>query len=135
VFAFPSLGAFALGDETIAEATPTTTVNWWEDSWSALNNLTGGTAPKAFKGFVATVALPTTTPPTACGSGWTTTSGSSATLPSSVPSYMGTLVTSNATKSGHLISGNTVGIVVVKTNPGYTLHPRNGTGQIVATFC
>jgi hypothetical protein len=135
VFAFPTNGAFTLGDQTVAETTPTTTVHWWADKWSALNSLSGGTAPKPFKGFVGSVALPNTTPPGSCGGSWTTTPGSSAALPSGVPSYMGTLVTSNVTKSGHLISGNTVGIVVVKTDPGYSLHPRNGTGQIVATFC
>jgi hypothetical protein len=49
---------------------------------------------------------------------------------------MGTLVTSKVTKSGSTISGNAVGIVVVKTNPGYSTNPANhGTGQIVAKFC
>ena len=49
---------------------------------------------------------------------------------------MGTLVTSRASKSGSLISGTTVHIVVVKTNPGYGPNPgHDGTGQSVATFC
>jgi hypothetical protein len=136
VFAFPSNGVFTLGDKTVASATPSTTVTWWADTWSSLNSLTGGAAPNPFKGFVATVTLPTTTPPLSCGSPWTTSPGSSPPPPGSVPSYMGTLVTSKVTKSGSTISGNAVGIVVVKTNPGYSTNPANhGTGQIVAKFC
>ena len=49
---------------------------------------------------------------------------------------MGTLVTSRVSKSGSLISGTTVHIVVVKTDPGYGLNPgHDGTGKIVAMFC
>jgi hypothetical protein len=49
---------------------------------------------------------------------------------------MGTLVTSRVTKTGSGIAGNTVHIVVVKTNPGYQPNPSNhGTGVIVATYC
>lgn len=136
VFAFPSTGAFALGDKTVATATPSTTVTWWADTWSSLNTLSGGAAPPNFKGFATTVTLPTKTPPTICGSNWTTSTGNSPPPPATVPSYMGTLVTSKVTKSGNKISGNTVSIVVVKTNPGYSPSPLNhGTGQIVAKFC
>jgi IPT/TIG domain-containing protein len=136
VFAFPSSGAFALGDKTVATATPSTTVTWWADTWSSLNKLSGGAAPPNFKGFAGAVTLPTTTPPTNCGSNWTTSTGNSPPPPATVPSYMGTLVTSKVTKSGNTISGNTVSIVVVKTNPGYSPSPLNhGTGQIVAKFC
>jgi hypothetical protein len=49
---------------------------------------------------------------------------------------MGTLVTSKVSKNGSTIAGNTVSIVVVKTNPGYSPSPSNhGTGTIVAKFC
>jgi hypothetical protein len=136
VFAFPSHGAFALGDTTAHTAGPNTTVNWWGATWSSLNSLSGGGAPPAFKGFVDHVSLPTTTPPAACGSDWTTNSGNSSTPPDSVPSYMGTLVTSNVTKHGSTIGGDTVHIVVVKTDAGYGPDPgHHGTGTIVATFC
>jgi hypothetical protein len=136
VFAFPSSGVFTLGDKTVAAATPSTTLTWWADTWSALNSLSGGLAPNPFKGFVASVTLPTTTPPATCGSAWTTTTGSSPPPPATVPSYMGTLVTSKVTKSGSTITGNALSIVVVKTDPGYAPGPANhGTGKIVAKFC
>ncbi len=136
VFAFPSRGAFALGDKTATAATPTTTVTWWADNWNQLNSLSGGTAPSAFKGFAATVSLPTSTPPAACGSNWKTLPGNSPPPASSVPSYMGVLVTSKVTKSGNGVAGNTVHIVVVKVAPGYSPNPMDhGTGTIVGVYC
>jgi uncharacterized repeat protein (TIGR01451 family) len=136
VFAFPSRGAFALGNKTVAAATPTSVVTWWADQWPKLNSLSGGTAPAAFKGFVSTVGLPTSTPPSACGSAWTTETGNSAPPVSGIPSYMGVLVTSKVTSHGSTISGDVVHIVVVKTAPGYSPDPSgHGTGTIVATYC
>jgi hypothetical protein len=138
VFAFPSRGAFTLGDQTVATATLSTTVTWWADSWWSLNLLTGGTAPSSDKGFAGNVTLPTTTPttPSKCTPNWTTTGGNSPPPTSGVPSYMGTLVASSVTKNGNTIAGNTVHIVVVKTNPGYSPTPGTyGTGTIVATYC
>ncbi len=136
VFAFPARGAFTLGDRTVATATPTTTVTWWADNWSSLNSLSGGKAPPADKGFAKTVSLPTSTPPAACGGNWSTSGGNSPPPTTGVPSYMGTLVTSKVTKNGSTIAGNTIHIVVVKTNPGYAPDPsHHGTGVIVATYC
>jgi hypothetical protein len=49
---------------------------------------------------------------------------------------MGVVVASSVTKSGDVISGNSIHIVVVKVNPGYAPTPDHpGTGTIVATFC
>jgi uncharacterized repeat protein (TIGR01451 family) len=136
VFAFPSRGAFTLGNTTAATAGPSTKVTWWSDVWSTLNKLSGGAAPDSFKGFAGTVKLPTSTPPTSCSSNWTTLPGNSPPPTSGVPSYMGVLVTSKVTKSGTTISGNVVHIVVVKVNPGYAPSPSNqGTGKVVAVFC
>lgn len=136
VFAFPSRGAFLLGDRTVAAASATTKVTWWADTWSGLNALTGGGASPALKGFTANITLPTTTPVTQCASKWNTTGGNSAGPPATVPAYMGTVVTSEVTKSGSPVSGNAVKIVVVKTNPGYSPDPGHpGTGTIVGTFC
>jgi hypothetical protein len=132
VFAFPSRGAFTLGNLSAGSGT----VTWWADTWSALNALTGGVAPSSFKGFVSTITLPTTSPPTTCGSAWTTAGGNSPPPTASVPSYMGVVVTSTVGKSGSTISGNSVHIVVVKVDPGYAPTPADhGTGTIVATFC
>jgi hypothetical protein len=136
VFAFPSAGVFTLGDLTVATATPTTTVTWWNNNWYLLNTLSGGTAPSPFKGFVGLVTLPTTTPATICSSSWKTTGGNSPPPPPTVPSYMGAIVATKITKSTRTINGNYVKIVVVKTDPGYSPGPQNsGTGTIVATFC
>jgi hypothetical protein len=46
------------------------------------------------------------------------------------------MVTSSASKSGSTVSGNTVSVVVVKTNAGYDSNPGHaGTGTVVATIC
>jgi len=46
------------------------------------------------------------------------------------------IVSSSSSKPGSSISGDTVHIVVVQTNPGYAPDPGHpGTGIVVATFC
>ena len=135
VFAFPSRGAFTLGNLTVASA-GNTALTWWADNWNQLNTVSGGPVPSSFKGFAATVSLPTSTPPSSCGSNWQTLPGNSPPPTSGVPSYMGVLVTSRVTKTGNGVAGNTVHIVVVRVNPGYAPNPSShGTGTIVATYC
>src|SRR5262249_13603110 len=88
VFAFPSRGAFVVGDNTVAGAGPTGPVTWWSHSWSVLDSLTGGAAPAAFKGFAPDVTtLPTTSPAVGCGSTFTSRGGNSSDPPTTVPSY------------------------------------------------
>jgi len=137
VFAFPSRGAFVLGNNTVTTATTTTTVNWWNDAWWQLDSLSGGVAPLAFKGFAQTiVTLPTTSPASACGATFTTAPGNSPPPTTGVPSYMGVLVASSITKAGSNLNGAWNKIVVVQTNPGYAPSPGHpGTGRVVATFC
>ena len=136
VFAFPSRGVFALGDVTAAAATPTTTVTWWADNWNQLNILSRGTAPSSFKGFAATVSLPTSSPPSSCGGNWSTLPGNSPPPTIGVPSYMGVLVTSRVKKSGSGVAGDTVHIVVVRVAPGYAPNPMShGTGTILGVYC
>jgi FtsP/CotA-like multicopper oxidase with cupredoxin domain len=133
VFSFPSRGAFVLGDLSVAGGG---TLTWWGSNWSKANSLSGGAAPSGFKGFVSTVTLPTSTPPAACGGPWSTSGGTSPPPTGTVPSYMGVLVASSTVKSGSIISGNTVSIVVVKVDPGYDPNAGSpGTGTVVATFC
>jgi hypothetical protein len=135
-FAFPSRGAFVLGDSTVASASATTPVSWWSAGWPVANSLLGGFSPPAFKGFAANVALPTSTPPAACAGPWTTGPGDSSLPPASVPSYMGVLVSSAVTQSGSTVSGDTTHIVVVKTESGYAPDPgHSGAGLIVARYC
>ncbi len=136
MFAFPSRGAFDLGDVTAAPPYPSPTVTWWGDTWSQQNVLTGGGASAAFKGFLGTVTLPTPTPANICTSPWTTTGGNSPPPTSGVPSYMGVVVTSKVNKSGSTLSGTYTHIVVVQTNPGYAPSPGSpGTGTILGRFC
>ena len=138
VFAFPPYGAFALGDKTVAAATPSTSVTWYWDTWRQPNVLSGGGAPDEFQGFIKNITLPTTSPPTQCASSWTTPRyvNSSQVPLHSIPSYMGTIVTSSVNRVANTIYGNSVGIVIVKTDPGaYKNPPLRGTGTIVATFC
>ncbi|HET7720286.1 MAG TPA: Ig-like domain repeat protein [Acidimicrobiales bacterium] len=126
VFAFPSRGVFAVGDRA---ASP---VAWWANDWSTRNALSGGPAPAAFKGFAESTA----TSPPRCGAGWTTTPGNSPPPTADVPSYMGVVVTSAVTSDGSQIAGNSVRIVVVRTDAGYAPNPGHpGTGTVVATYC
>jgi uncharacterized repeat protein (TIGR01451 family) len=137
VFAFPSRGAFVLGDTTAATA-GTSAVTWWGDNWYQRNTISGGQAPSSFKGFAANVTtLPTGgTQPTSCSGTFTTAGGNSPPPTSGVPSYMGVLVTSQVKKSGTVIKGNYIHIVVVRVNTGYAPNPMSaGTGTIVATYC
>ncbi len=138
VFAFPTKGAFALGDRSVSAATPTTSLTWWSDTWYTKNSLSGGVAPNAFKGFAASVtSLPTTSPANSCGTTFLTRKGNSPPPTSGVPGYMGVIVASRVVrdKAGN-VNGVWGKVVVVKTDPGYSPSPGHpGTGKIVATFC
>jgi hypothetical protein len=137
VFAFPSRGAFVLGDGTVAAATPLTQLTWWSHSWSSLNGLSGGPAPAAFKGFAADVStLPSTSPANVCETSFTTGPGNSPAPPADVPTYMGVLVAGSVEKAGSTITGRWAKVVVVRTDPGYEPNPGHpGTGTLVTTFC
>lgn len=138
VFAWPSNGAFVLGDKTVAGASQTTTLTFWSSSWSSLNLLSGGPTPSGFKGF-ANMLSPT---PAACGGSWTTNSGNSPPPPSTVPTYMGVIVAGNVTtsvsKKVTIYEGNVLKIAVIKTNAGFSTGPgHTGTGTLATTtsFC
>jgi hypothetical protein len=128
-FAFaPGGGSFAIGDNNAAIGT---SVTFWGAQWAKVNSLSGGPAPSSFKGFAEHPTTPS------CGTGWTADPGNSTPPPNGpLPAYMAVIVTSAASKSGSTISGNTVHIVVVKTNPGYAPNPGHaGTGTVVAVVC
>jgi len=121
-------GNFVIGDNNAAVGT---SVTFWGDQWWKLNSLTGGAAPASFKGFAKS-------PPTAtCGTDWTTSPGNSVPPPlGPLPSFMGVIVASSISQSGSTISGNTVHMVIVQTNPGYAPNPGHaGTGTVVAQIC
>lgn len=130
IYAFPAGGAgggaFVVGDQSA-----TGSVYFWGSQWAKQNSLSGGPAPNSFKGFATSPAVP------ACGAGWSSGPGNSVGPPSGpLPSYMGVIVTSSMSKSGSSLSGNTVRIVVVKPDPGYSSNPgHSGTGTVVAVVC
>ena len=127
VYAFPSRGAFAIGDRS---ATPGASVTFFGSQWDKSNSLSGGAAPSAFKGFVTAPG----TPPR-CGGSFTTDPGNSGAPPASVPSYVGTLVTSRVTKSGSTIAGTVTRIVVVRTSSYGPSPGAGGKGTVVAAVC
>ena len=137
VFAFPSRGAFTLGNQTVSAADSTTRVTWWHDSWWQANSLSGGPAPLAFKGFADQITtLPTKSPANVCGTKFVSSGGNSPPPASGVPSYMGVMVASAVSKKGSNVNGTWGKIVVVRVDPGYSPSPGHpGTGTIVATFC
>ena len=127
-FSFLAVGSFVIGDQNSANGT---TVTFWDAQWAKDNSLSGGLAPRSFKGFAENP-----TPPS-CGVSWSADPGNSTPPPTGpLPAYMGVIVTRSADQSGSTTSGNTVHIVVVKTNPGYAPNPGHaGTGTVVAQVC
>lgn len=134
VYAFPAGGgAFVVGDESASNEAE---VTFWGSRWWQQNALSGaGThgkaTPASFKGFADEPATPS------CGATWSAGPGNSSMPPAGpLPAYMGVIVTNAARRSGSIISGETTGIVVVKTNPGYEPEPGYpGTGTVVARAC
>jgi hypothetical protein len=122
-------GSFVVGDRSAGVGS---SVTFWGAQWASSNRLSGGSAPSSFKGF----ADNTTTNPPSCNATWSTAPGNSSSPPATVPQYMAVIATSTVGKSGSSISGNTVHVVVVKTNPGYGSNPGHaGTGTVVAVLC
>jgi hypothetical protein len=127
LYAFPSKGAFAIGDRNAAIGS---TATYFSSGWATANSLSGGTAPDAFKGFA-----PSPGKPPGCGGSFTADPGNSGAPPASVPTYMGTLVTSRVVKSGSNITGNVVQIVVLKTGSYGSSPGQGGKGTVVAVAC
>ena len=127
VYAFPAGGGtFVVGDQSATGA-----VTFWGSQWWRQNSLSGGAAPPSFKGFALNPTIPS------CGTGWSTDPGNSAPPPAPpLPAFMGVIVTSSTSKSGQQVSGDTVHLVVVRTDPGYNADPAvPGTGTVVAQIC
>jgi len=124
----PGGGNFVIGDNNAAIGT---SVTFWGAQWSMVNSLSGGGAPPSFKGFEKK-------PPTVtCGTDWTSSPGNSShPPPGPLPEFMAVIVSSLITKSGSTINGDTLHMVIVKTNPGYAPDPGHpGTGEVVAQIC
>ena len=95
--AFPAFGAFVVGDRV---ATLSNRVTFYDSDWSERNSTTGGESPDSFKGFAATPG-----PLPQCSGLFAATPGRSTKPPSTLPAYMGTIVTSSVTKNGSSITG------------------------------
>ncbi len=124
----PGGGSFVIGNNN---AILGNTVNFWGSQWAKHNSLTGGPAPRSFKGFADQPLAP------ACGQRWTAEPGNSTPPPHGpLPSLMAVIVTSAATKLGPELSGDIVAIAVVKTDPGYAPNPGHAaTGTVVSVIC
>ena len=71
-----------------------------------------------------------------CGSSWTSRPGDSADPPASLPAYMAVIIAGSVSKSASAVSGNTVSIVIVRTDSGYAPDPGHpGTGTVVGVVC
>jgi hypothetical protein len=130
IFAFLAHGSFVIGDGNAAVGP--NTVTFWSATWSKQNALSGGSAPRSFKGFASNIS----SNPPLCGDNWTSRPGNSSKPPDTLPPYMGVVVSSSVSKSGSSISGNVPEIVVVRTSTGYAANPGHaGTGTVVAVYC
>lgn len=118
VFAWPSTGAFAVGDLSDSGH-----VRFFGKTWSADNALSGGPAPMSFDGLLSA--------PAACGA--TSTSIGKEKAPSSVPTYMAVPVLSRVDKSGSGFSADVARVVVVRTDATYS--SKGGVGTVVARVC
>jgi uncharacterized repeat protein (TIGR01451 family) len=128
VFCLVPGGNFVIGDGNAATGT---SVTFWGAQWSKKNDLSGGKAPSAFKGWENSPAVVT------CGTNWTTKPGNSPPPPAApLPSVIAVIVSSSIDKSGSTISGDTAHLVVVRTNPGYAPNPGHaGTGTVLGQIC
>jgi hypothetical protein len=124
----PGGGSFVIGNENAA---PGSSVYFWGSQWAKHNSLSGGPAPRSFKGFSDQPVTP------ACGQGWTSDPGNSTPPPDGpLPEFMGVIVTNSARQTGSEISGNTAAIVLVKIDPGYGPNPGHAdTGVVVSVLC
>jgi uncharacterized repeat protein (TIGR01451 family) len=121
-------GNFVIGD---ANAATGTSVTFWGAQWWKKNDLSGGDAPSAFKGWENSPTVVT------CGTDWTTKPGNSPPPPAApLPSVIAVIVSSSIDKNRSTISGDTAHLVVVRTNPGYAANPGHaGTGTVLGQIC
>jgi len=140
---------FVIGDKNAVVGNH---VTFWSPKWAKLNSLSGGPAPRSFKGF----AQQTSTQPATCGGTWSSElhrkrngeeaeqdddddadeARLSSGRPNTLPEFITVLVSSSITKHGLGISGNIPKMVIVKTDPGYRRERGHaGTGTVVSFVC
>jgi sugar lactone lactonase YvrE len=125
----PQVSGFVIGDLNSSVGSH---VTFWGAQWAQQNALSGGSAPKSFKGFGA---MPSGNPPS-CGQSWATNPGNSSTPPATVPQFINVIVTSSVNKSGSRVSGTISKIATIQVDPGYSPDPGTpGTGTVTAVIC
>ena len=119
-------GTFVIGDQNVQIGSQ---VTFWGAQWWKDNPLSTGLAPASSKGFVVD-ATPT------CGQDWTTDPGNSSHPPATVDPVIGVIVSSQISKSGSVISGDTTAVALVQVDPGYAGDPGHpGTGTVIGFVC
>jgi hypothetical protein len=70
------------------------------------------------------------------GQDWTTDPGNSSHPPATVDGVIPAIVSSQISKDGPVISGNTIAVALVQVDPGYAGNPGHpGTGTVVGFKC
>lgn len=156
VYAFPSTGNFVIADKSADTWIHNTLTNsgdqtvyffgsQWEKMQQWYNYSTSESDLHSFKGFVDQ------TGPLSCMQNYTSQLEKSSRPPATLPSYMAVLVSHYLYKqSDRTIIGDIPMIIIVKTNPGYSSSPDEGsdhgsdgkanpghagTGTYVSTLC
>jgi hypothetical protein len=122
-----------------------TQVNFWgSQTWKTNQFSSVNNAPASMKGYVnnapSDLGQPpppgSTSPGYGCGEKWTSDPGNSSNPPSTIPSYLVVIVSSQITQTSSTESGNIVHVVVVQVEPTYGPAPgHTGWGPIVAWLC
>ena len=116
------VGSFVISDQNAAVGSQ---VTFWGAQWWKQNPLSTGLAPASFKGFADTATA-------TCGETWTTDPGDSSDPPANASGTVPVVVSSQITKNGPVISGDTTEVVLVQVDPGYAPDPGHaGTGTVV----
>jgi len=127
------LPMFVIGDQsavTVNGVQPA--VQFWGAQWAKNNSLSGGPAPASFKGY-ADGGTMTMTNGTWTGEWFAAAPGNSSAPPATLSGPICVIVTSTVVKTGSLITGDVVGVVVVNPDRGYAPDPGHaGTGIIVS---
>jgi hypothetical protein len=119
-------GTFVIGDQNASVGSQ---VTFWGAQWWTENPLSTGLAPASFKGFADNATA-------TCGEPWTTNPGNSSHPPASVTGLIPVIVSSQITKAGPVISGDTKEVVLVEVDPGYAGDPGHpGTGTVMWVLC
>ena len=135
VFTYTTGGSFVVGDVSAGKLTPGAigagnAITFWGAQWPTIDKLSGGSPPSAFKGFSDNPVTPT------CGIPWSAAPGNSSPPALGVPTYTAMIVASSISMGGPLSTGDTLHIVIVRTDPGYAPNSGHaGTGVIVGVLC